>query len=444
MASLLLASCGGMAHRNTPASPETVEVATSAAAPADEEPAPPAPPAAASVEYPTTTTTAAAGAASAAATATADASTADAAAPPPWDASPSSSEPPPTSSQPPSPPQPAGQRADFSLVPVFFATNRATTAEAEGAERRYANRAGPLSYGKLAITVPRRHVVGHIERPGEFEALFRNPNPRRHFTIRSFTSLDRRQVLDEIARQMAAEAGGAGGRQALIFVHGFNVRFDDAAFRTAQMAHDMKFRGAPVFYSWPSAYSTARYPHDASRIEESRPYIKAFIADVIARAGADHAYIIAHSMGTRGVSRAIVELSQERPEVTRKIAALILAAPDINATVFRNDIAPHLTRMARNVTLYASAEDVALAASYRVNGARALGDARGGMRVFPGMDSIDATTVGTSFLRHSEYGDSPFLLNDIAQVMQGRRPAERMWLRPRPAPPGVYEFDRVR
>jgi hypothetical protein len=100
--------------------------------------------------------------------------------------------------------------------------------------------------------------------------------------------------------------------------------------------------------------------------------------------------------------------------------------------------------MARNVTLYASAEDVALEASYRVNGARALGDARAGLRVFPGMDSIDATAVGTSFLRHSEYGDSPFLLNDIAQVMQGRAPGERIWLNERRPPAGAYEFVRVR
>lgn len=333
----------------------------------------------------------------------------------------------------------------FSLVPVFFATNRAPSDETESAERRYANAAGALSFGKLAITVPRRrHVVGRIERPGWFTALYRDPDPRRHFTIGSFTRLDRQQVLDEISRRMADQSSSGGGRQALIFVHGFNVQFDDAAFRTAQMAHDMKFRGAAVFYSWPSAFNTALYPHDASRIEESRPLIKAFIADVIARAGADHAYIIAHSMGTRGVSRAIAELSQEQPAVTAKIAALILAAPDINATVFRNDIAPHLSRMARNVTLYASAEDMALEASYRVNGARALGDARGGLRVFPGMDSIDASAVGTSFLRHSEYGDSPFLLNDIAQVIEGRVPAQRIWLDPRTPPVGAYEFVRVR
>ena len=39
---------------------------------------------------------------------------------------------------------------------------------------------------------------------------------------------------------------------ALVFVHGFNTTFDNALFRTAQIAYDLKFDGAPFVYSWPS------------------------------------------------------------------------------------------------------------------------------------------------------------------------------------------------
>lgn len=344
----------------------------------------------------------------------------------------------------PSPPPPAaaGEAPHFVVMPVFFATNRARS-DATEPEGRYENRTGALSYGRLSISVPYRHSVGAIERPGFFESLIFEPDPRRHFTVRRFSNLTRDELMAQIGTRMRAEAA-PGARKALIFVHGYNVAFDMAAFRTAQMSYDIGFAGAPVFYSWPSAFKEALYTHDASRIEESRPLIKQFISDVITRSAADRVYIVAHSMGTRGVSRALAELAREHPEQTRKIAALILAAPDINATVFRNDIAPHLRQMARSVTLYASSEDRALAVSRGIAGAPALGDASGGMRVFAGMDSIDASRVGTSFLGHSDYGDSPFLLNDIAGVIAGRRPLDRTWLRRKAAQGGSYfEFARL-
>ncbi|WP_429550866.1 alpha/beta hydrolase [Paraburkholderia sp. MM5477-R1] len=37
-----------------------------------------------------------------------------------------------------------------------------------------------------------------------------------------------------------------------LFIRGFKVGFVDAARRTAQMAYDLGFDGAPVFFSWPS------------------------------------------------------------------------------------------------------------------------------------------------------------------------------------------------
>jgi esterase/lipase superfamily enzyme len=318
---------------------------------------------------------------------------------------------------------------NFSLVRVFYATNRAAAATS-GGEGRFLNESGPLTYGTLTVTVPRSHLPGAIERPQWLVAWVRSPNPEHHFTIESLTPLSRAQLLQSIAGQMRHSA--PGHRAVLVFIHGFNVGFDDAAFRTAQISHDIGFAGVPVFYSWPSEHSLSPlgYSHDASRIEESRPYIKNFIADIVANGGADDVFILAHSMGTRAVTRALAELAAERPDLTRRIKALILAAPDINRTVFQNDVAPRLKAMAARATLYASREDRALKASREFAGASALGDATGAIGVFDGMDSIDATEAGTSFLGHSDYGDSPALLRDIRAILAGSPAARRPWLRP--------------
>ena len=83
----------------------------------------------------------------------------------------------------------------------------------------------------------------------------------------------------------AADAGKFGGvsrqnhdgltrsnkKTLLLFVHGFNVKFANAALRTAQLAHDLKFPGVAMFYSWPSQGDTSAYLHDeeAAQISES-------------------------------------------------------------------------------------------------------------------------------------------------------------------------------
>jgi len=304
---------------------------------------------------------------------------------------------------------PPAASPNYALARVFYGTNRAPLA-VPGPEGRFGTAPGPLRYGEIVVSVPKVHQLGVIERPG------------------LITGLTRAQLLQAVAAQ-AARAGGPGQRVALVFVHGFNVGFDDAAFRTAQMSYDIGFKGAPLFYSWPSHHSLLRYREDGDRIEASRPLIKRFLSEVIVGSKADRVVIVAHSMGTRGTVRALAELSQEHPEQTAKVAALILAAPDIQARTFRTEIAPRLRRMAATATLYASAEDKALHVSRDVNGAYALGDTRAGISRFEGMDSIDATRAGTSFLGHSAYGESPALLRDIGSIVAGTPPARRPWLK---------------
>ncbi|SIT51767.1 conserved hypothetical protein [Paraburkholderia piptadeniae] len=47
---------------------------------------------------------------------------------------------------------------------------------------------------------------------------------------------------------MRTKALNAWTLSVLLFIHGYNVSFEDAAMRTAQMAYDLDFAGAPVFF----------------------------------------------------------------------------------------------------------------------------------------------------------------------------------------------------
>jgi hypothetical protein len=60
--------------------------------------------------------------------------------------------------------------------------------------------------------------------------------------------------LDKPAFSMALANAARTTRRskAMIFVHGFDNRFDDAAYRFAQIVQDSKVPVIPVLFSWPS------------------------------------------------------------------------------------------------------------------------------------------------------------------------------------------------
>src|SRR6185436_13757359 len=95
---------------------------------------------------------------------------------------------------------------------------------------------------------------------------------------------------------------------------------------------------------------------------------------------------------------------------------VVLAAPDIDATIFKQRIAPAIITKARHITLYASAKDFALFASRHFNsGDPRAGDAGDGLVVVPGVDTIDASAGDCSLLGHLYYADSVPVLFDIQQ-----------------------------
>jgi len=105
------------------------------------------------------------------------------------------------------------------------------------------------------------------------------------------------------------------------------------------------------------------YAADEATIEASEDTIGEFLVDFAAKSGASRVHIIAHSMGNRGLLRAvnrIVSMAQQRSQ--KRFDQIILAAADVDADVFRRDSGAY-TKIARRTTLYASSRDRAVEAS---------------------------------------------------------------------------------
>jgi esterase/lipase superfamily enzyme len=305
----------------------------------------------------------------------------------------------------------------FDQVRVFFATDRKPVARGEfGGER-----GSELTYGSLFVSIPRRHQVGAIERPSIWRLEF-SAQPEQHMVIVRRSVFDQETFfgdLREVLRRGGSEAS-------FVFVHGYNVAFDDAALRTAQITYDLDFRGAPVFYSWPSQASLSGYTVDEANVEWSTLNLKNFLLDYAQRSGARDIYLIAHSMGNRALTRAVAALFTEHPELRGRFKEIILTAPDVDSDVFAREIAPKLTAGCDKITLYVSDGDKALLASKEVHGYPRLGDAAVGITVVPGVETVDASGLDTSFLEHSYFAESHSVLQDIRRlVLEGLRAAQR-------------------
>ena len=293
-------------------------------------------------------------------------------------------------------------------------------------DRMYTGERGTLELGTCRVSIPRDHRVGELEAPSLLR-LEVSESPEKHVVLLNITKQEEGTFYDELAERVA----NSRGKDAFVFVHGYNVKFEDAVRRTAQIAYDLKFDGAPICYSWPSQAKLLGYTVDETNVKWTVPHLKQFLLDVSKRSGATTINLIAHSMGNRALTAALKEVAQTETQQTPLFNKVVLAAPDIDAEIFRRDLAPAVVSTANHVTLYASSNDEALVASKRVHGFPRAGESGEGLVIVEGIDTIDVSAIDTSLLGHSYYGSSDSILTDLYHLINDALPANRrQWLQP--------------
>ena len=122
----------------------------------------------------------------------------------------------------------------------------------------------------------------------------------------------------------------------------------------------------------------------------------------------------------------------------QRFKEIILTAPDIDADVFRRDIAPQLRAGCDKITLYVSNGDVALLASKKVHGDYVrVGDARDGIVTVDGIETVDASGLDTSFLEHSYFAETNSVLTDIRRLVRDGLSAAQRGLAEQRLPTGA-------
>jgi esterase/lipase superfamily enzyme len=330
----------------------------------------------------------------------------------------------------------ATPEADWQVVPVYWGTDRAVQPNAQrlvfGSDR-----ARKLQLGMAEITVPKTHEVPNVERPWVVKIPYfdvtiyaEKEDAKKHFTVKEIKALSREELLALVKARL--KDSKIYKDQALVFVHGYNTSFDNALYRTAQIAYDLDFDGAPFLYSWPSGGAVASYTYDRESAQASEPYLREFLQMVVKETGAKQVSVIAHSMGNQPVMDVLRDMRNAAPEGV-EISQVILAAPDVDADSFSN-LAKAIQGLAKNVTLYVAGNDRALIVSRNFWGSYRAGDVPpNGPLILPGIDTIDVTAASTDTfaINHSGYAANNKLLDDVGELLKtGLRPPEKRVLKP--------------
>lgn len=278
-----------------------------------------------------------------------------------------------------------------------------------------------VHYGYCDVSIPPTHVTGEVESP-----LFGPEDENVHVVLQTTETLEEQAFFDTVRAEIAQRDPDA--HSCFVFIHGFNVSFESAARRTAQIHYDLNFPGAPIFFSWPSRNSVRHYFSDRNEIGFSQYVIQQFLLDVAQRVDAQRIHVIAHSMGADATCRAIAELGDRG----RIFDQIILAAPDIDREVFRLQLAPRLSRTASRTTMYCSRNDWALQVSNAFNDGPRAGDSSHGILTTHGVDTVDASGIDTDLLGHSYYGDCLPILRDVRTLVTSNLPPENRELVPWP------------
>lgn len=299
-----------------------------------------------------------------------------------------------------------------SVVNVLVATTRKPTDQPGMLFSGERGRTLELTGIGVSIPPDGSRAIGQVQWPQRLP-----PDPRTDFTTVSVKSLDGKGQ----AKAWLAQNTPKNGR-ALIFVHGFNNRYEDAVYRFAQIVHDSKAEAAPIVFTWPSRASVFDYVYDKESTNYSRDALEEMLRQAQNQLGIRDITIMAHSMGAWLTVEALRQMAIRDGRIAPKIRNVVLASPDLDVDVFAKQFMA-LGKNRPKFTIFVSQDDRALSLSRRISGnIDRLGQINPSVEPYrsalerEGITVIDLTAMESGdSLNHGKFAESPEVVRLIGQ-----------------------------
>ncbi len=244
--------------------------------------------------------------------------------------------------------------------------------------------------------------------------------------------LGSRRLFEELQESMSAK------RNALVYIHGFNVTFLEAVGSAMALQKKLDERKTPtdvVLFSWPSdgsstpwiAYRSDRDDAASSGLAFSRGFQKLndFLTGLEREdycGGAIH--LVCHSMGNFVPENTLWHLRKNLPgKLPRIFSEVVLASADVdNDALEQESKLGRLPEIARRISVYYNSGDEALMISDRTKGNPDRLGQRGPrhpMDAPAGVVNVDCSEIVGGLVEHSYFLDEA--VGDVAATLRGER-----------------------
>ena len=319
-------------------------------------------------------------------------------------------------------------------IPVFFVTDREREQDGKGVAFGSV-RSQALTFGRATVVLPKPLPTSAPPRPpasmqdaadtGGAAAAQASPDAIRpivattdltRLAISSLVASGKGDTMQRTALQLGIHRG-----EALVFVHGFNVTFENALRRAAQISYDTNFDGPVFVFSWAARDSIRAYFGDNEGTGIVGGHLLDFVKTIVGETKVKKIHFIAHSMGNLVLLNALGNMTKD-PNLRPLIGEIINAAPDVEGSVFEDMISASKGD-GGSFTLYASRGDWALWASGLIRGEARAGFIGDKALIVAGVETIDVTDAGTGYfgLNHDVYASNPVLVEDMKRIFKDRK-----------------------
>jgi esterase/lipase superfamily enzyme len=228
------------------------------------------------------------------------------------------------------------------------------------AEMYTGERGSAPSFADITVSIPPASVrkVGEVAWPKKLPS-----NPATDFAVVKAEEL----TLQTAKGWLHASVRKSPDHSVLVFIHGFNNRFEDSVYRFAQIAKDTGTDSVPILVTWPSRGSTLAYGYDRESTNYTRDALELLFQYLARDPDIKEVSILAHSMGNWLALESLRQMAIRNGGLPAKFKNVMLAAPDVDVDVFRTQIAD-MGKQHPQFTLFVSQDDRALKISRRVWG----------------------------------------------------------------------------
>jgi len=302
------------------------------------------------------------------------------------------------------------------IVDILVATTRGADYDDPG--MMFSGSRGPqAAYAEISVSIPPEGArkVGEVQWPKKLPG-----DPTKEFVTTKAERIDEETAISRFHKAVE----GTKDRHVLVFVHGYNNRFEDAVYRFAQIVHDSDASVVPVLFTWPSRGQLLAYTYDRESTNFSRDGLEHLLSSISRDKSVSQVSVLAHSMGNWLTLESLRQMAIRNGHIDTKIKDVMLAAPDVDVDVFRTQVAAFGEPRPR-FTLFVSRNDKALAFSRRVWGSTArLGAIDPNAEPFRSELSRDGITVvdltnadNADRLHHGTFAQSPEAVQLIGQQL---------------------------